>query len=75
MSDSENIRIDTVAEEMATYVRSLPRYSRHPTLKGVPLTRFFFGSDDGDGCDSSGHSHFTIYVNQANGTFFRSGMV
>lgn len=41
MSDSENIRIDTVAEEMATYVRSLPRYSRHPTLKGVPLTRFF----------------------------------
>lgn len=26
---------------MATYVTSLPRYSKYPTLRGVPLSRFF----------------------------------
>jgi hypothetical protein len=42
MSDSELIqKIDMVVEEMATYVTSLPRYSRYPTMKGVPLSRFF----------------------------------
>ena len=41
MSDSDFQHINMVAEEMATYVTSLPRYSRYPTLKGVPLTRFF----------------------------------
>lgn len=41
MSDSDFQRIDLVAEEMATYVTSLPRYSRYPTLKGIPLSRFF----------------------------------
>ncbi|MCU0402121.1 MAG: DUF2384 domain-containing protein [Algoriphagus sp.] len=41
MSDSDFQHITMVAEEMATYVTSLPRYSRYPTLKGVPLTRFF----------------------------------
>ncbi|MDX5339863.1 MAG: DUF2384 domain-containing protein [Cyclobacteriaceae bacterium] len=41
MSDSDFQHINLVAEEMATYVTSLPRYSRYPTLKGVPLTRFF----------------------------------
>lgn len=30
-----------VAEEMATYVTSLPRYSRYPTIKGIPFSRFF----------------------------------
>ncbi len=41
MSDLDTQRIDMVAEEMATYVTSLPRYSRYPTLKGIPLSRFF----------------------------------
>ncbi|GMQ25516.1 DUF2384 domain-containing protein [Algoriphagus sp. oki45] len=41
MSDSDFQHINMVAEEIATYVTSLPRYSRYPTLKGVPLTRFF----------------------------------
>lgn len=41
MSDSDFQHINMVAEEMATYVTSLPRYSRYPTLKGVPLSRFF----------------------------------
>jgi putative toxin-antitoxin system antitoxin component (TIGR02293 family) len=41
MSDSDYLQLNMVAEEMATYVTSLPRYSRYPTLKGVPLTRFF----------------------------------
>jgi putative toxin-antitoxin system antitoxin component (TIGR02293 family) len=42
MSDSDNLRIDLVEEEMATYVTSLPRYSRLTTLqKGIPLRSFF----------------------------------
>jgi len=41
MSDLDNQRIYMVAEEMATYVTSLPRYSLYPTLKGVPLSKFF----------------------------------
>lgn len=41
MSDSDYLQLNMVAEEMATYVTSLPRYSRYPTLKGLPLTRFF----------------------------------
>lgn len=41
MSDSDFQKIDIVAEEMATYVTSLPRYSRYPTMKGVPLSKFF----------------------------------
>lgn len=41
MSDSDSLQLNRVTEEMATYVTSLPRYSRYPTLKGVPLTRFF----------------------------------
>lgn len=41
MSDSDYLQLNMVAEEMAIYVTSLPRYSRYPTLKGVPLTRFF----------------------------------
>lgn len=41
MSDSDNQKIDMVAEEMAFYVTGLPRYSRYPTLKGVPLSSFF----------------------------------
>lgn len=41
MSDSDFQHINRVAEEMATYVTTLPRYSRYSTLKGVPLTRFF----------------------------------
>lgn len=41
MSDSDFQHITMVAEEMATYVTSLPRYSRYPTLKGIPLTSFF----------------------------------
>jgi putative toxin-antitoxin system antitoxin component (TIGR02293 family) len=42
MSDSDNLRIDLVEEEMATYVASLPRYSRLTTLqKGIPLRSFF----------------------------------
>jgi putative toxin-antitoxin system antitoxin component (TIGR02293 family) len=41
MSDSDFQKIDVVVEEMATYVTSLPRYSRYPTMKGVPLSRFF----------------------------------
>ncbi len=41
MSDSDYLQLNMVAEEIATYVTSLPRYSRYPTLKGVPLTRFF----------------------------------
>ncbi len=41
MSDSDFQHITMVAEEMATYVSSLPRYSRYSTLRGVPLSRFF----------------------------------
>jgi putative toxin-antitoxin system antitoxin component (TIGR02293 family) len=41
MSDSDYLQLNMVAEQMATYVTSLPRYSRYPTLKGVPLSRFF----------------------------------
>lgn len=41
MSDIDFQNVNMVAEEMAAYVTSLPRYSRYPTLKGVPLTRFF----------------------------------
>lgn len=41
MSDSDYIQLNSVAEEMATYVTSLPRYSQYPTLHGVPLRRFF----------------------------------
>lgn len=41
MSDSDYIQMNSIAEEMATYVTSLPRYSKYPTLHGVPLRRFF----------------------------------
>lgn len=41
MSDSDYIQLNSVAEEMATYVTSLPRYSKYPTLHGVPLRGFF----------------------------------
>ena len=41
MSDSDYIQLNSVAEEMATYVTSLPRYSKYPTLHGVPLIQFF----------------------------------
>lgn len=42
MSDTDNLRIDLVEEEMATYVTSLPKYSRLPNMpKGIPLSRFF----------------------------------
>ena len=42
MSDSNNQRIDLVEEEMATYVTSMPRYSRLTTIqKGIPLSSFF----------------------------------
>lgn len=41
MSDSDYSQINSVAEEMATYVTSLPRYSKFPSMQGVPLSRFF----------------------------------
>lgn len=42
MSDSDNLRIDLVEEEMAIYVTSLPRYSRISAIqKGIPLKSFF----------------------------------
>ncbi len=42
MKKLENPRIDMVAEELATYVKTLPGYSRRPTLpNGIPLERFF----------------------------------
>lgn len=41
MSDSDYTQINSVAEEMATYVTSLPRYSKFPSMQGVPLSRFF----------------------------------
>ncbi|GMQ30111.1 type II toxin-antitoxin system Xre/ParS family antitoxin [Algoriphagus confluentis] len=41
MSDSDYIQLNSVAEEMATYVKSLPRYSTYSTLQEVPLKRFF----------------------------------
>lgn len=41
MSDSDYIQLNSVSEEMATYVTSLHRYSKYPTLHGVPLIQFF----------------------------------
>lgn len=42
MSDSDSQNVIMVAEEMATYVTSLPRYSRYSALtKGIPLSNFF----------------------------------
>ncbi len=41
MSDSDYIHKNSVAEEMASYVTSLPRYSKIPSMRGVPLSRFF----------------------------------
>ena len=41
MSDSDFQHINRVAEEMATHLTSLPRYSRYPILKGGSLSRFF----------------------------------
>ncbi len=42
MKELDDPRVEMVAEEMATYVTSLPRYSRYSALtKGIPLTNFF----------------------------------
>ncbi len=41
MSNSDQQKLGIVAEEMATYMTSVPGYSRYPSMRGIPLSGFF----------------------------------
>ncbi|KPQ08919.1 MAG: toxin-antitoxin system TIGR02293 family antidote component, partial [Algoriphagus marincola HL-49] len=41
MSNSDRQKLGIVAEEMATYMTSVPGYSPYPSMRGIPLSGFF----------------------------------
>ena len=62
MSNSDRQKLGIVAEEMATYMTSVPGYSPYPSMRGIPLSGFFFGQDAYCGYDSNGDSDLAFYV-------------